>query len=132
MPRYRSPGMDSDLDAVRELSRTFFEKEAQSNIAKFAEQHRVDRDAWNRAGELPPAQLDEWRRRTACFLGVTTFEGGHFYLRSDGCHAVRALLADQRRCQPPTADSRERTGVAWVTTDNDSLPEPNSLQRSHR
>jgi medium-chain acyl-[acyl-carrier-protein] hydrolase len=69
-----------------------------------------------------PAQLDEWRRRTACFLGVTTFEGGHFYLRSGGSHALRALLADLRRCQPPATDAR----------DDDSLPEPNSLQRSHR
>jgi hypothetical protein len=32
MPRYRSPWMDSDLDAVRELSRTFFETEAPANI----------------------------------------------------------------------------------------------------
>jgi hypothetical protein len=52
MPHYRSPWMDSDLDAVRELSRTFFETEAQFNIANFAEQHRVDRDALNRAGKL--------------------------------------------------------------------------------
>ena len=52
MPDSRSPWMDSDLEALRELSRAFLEKEIQPNLDKFIDQHHVDRDLWNRAGEL--------------------------------------------------------------------------------
>ena len=49
---HRSPWMNADLDALRELSRAFYEKELQPYIDKFSEQHHVDRDVWTRAGEL--------------------------------------------------------------------------------
>jgi acyl-CoA dehydrogenase len=49
---YRSAWMDADLEALRELARAFYEKELQPNIEKFAEQHHVARDLWNKAGEL--------------------------------------------------------------------------------
>jgi acyl-CoA dehydrogenase len=52
MSGYRSPWMDADLDALRELARAFYAKEVQPNFDKFAEQHHVDRDLWNKAGEL--------------------------------------------------------------------------------
>jgi long-chain-acyl-CoA dehydrogenase len=52
MPDAKSPWMDPDLEALRELSRAFFETEIQPNIDKFADQHHVDRDVWTRAGEL--------------------------------------------------------------------------------
>jgi acyl-CoA dehydrogenase len=52
MPAYRSYWMDEDLDAVRDLARSFCEKEIQPNLDKFIEQHHVDRDLWNKAGEL--------------------------------------------------------------------------------
>lgn len=48
----RSPWMDSDLDALRDLARSFCEKEIKPNIAKFIDQHHVDRELWNAAGEL--------------------------------------------------------------------------------
>jgi acyl-CoA dehydrogenase len=44
--------MTNDLDALRELARDFFAKEVAPNIDKFIEQHHVDRDLWNRAGEV--------------------------------------------------------------------------------
>lgn len=52
MPNRRSPWMTDDLDALRELARAFCEKEIAPNIEKFIGQHQVDRDLWNKAGEL--------------------------------------------------------------------------------
>lgn len=52
MTTYRSSWMDEDLDALRELARSFCEKEIKPNTEKFIEQHHVDRDLWNKAGEL--------------------------------------------------------------------------------
>lgn len=52
MPGYRSPWMDSDLDALRSLARAFYQKELEPYIDKFVEQHHVDRDLWCKAGEL--------------------------------------------------------------------------------
>jgi acyl-CoA dehydrogenase len=50
--RYRSPWETAELDAVRELARTFFMKEAAPLEEKFARQGRPDRELWRRAGEL--------------------------------------------------------------------------------
>ena len=44
--------MNTDLEALRELARAFYEKEVQPRIDKFAEQHHVNRDLWDKAGEL--------------------------------------------------------------------------------
>lgn len=52
MSNRRSPWMTDDLDALRELARAFCEKEIAPNIEKFIGQHQVDRDLWNKAGEL--------------------------------------------------------------------------------
>ncbi|MEV6427758.1 acyl-CoA dehydrogenase family protein [Nocardia sp. NPDC051463] len=52
MPAYRSSWMNDDLDALRDLARAFFEKEVAPNVDKYIEQHHVDRDLWNKAGEL--------------------------------------------------------------------------------
>ncbi|UDY24351.1 acyl-CoA dehydrogenase family protein [Nocardioides sp. Kera G14] len=52
MPPRRSPWMDSDLDDFRDLARTFMEKEVKPNIEKYIEQKHVDRELWNRAGEM--------------------------------------------------------------------------------
>lgn len=49
---YRSPWMNADLDALRDLARSFYEKEVQAHIDKFSEQHQVDRGLWTKAGEL--------------------------------------------------------------------------------
>jgi acyl-CoA dehydrogenase len=52
MSDHRSPWMNTDLDALRELVRGFYRKEVQPRIAKFADQHCVDRELWNKAGDL--------------------------------------------------------------------------------
>ncbi|MCP2292088.1 acyl-CoA dehydrogenase family protein [Nocardia amikacinitolerans] len=52
MAAYRSCWMNDDLDALRELARAFFEKEVAPNVDKYIAQHHVDRDLWNKAGEL--------------------------------------------------------------------------------
>ncbi|MEI7058729.1 acyl-CoA dehydrogenase family protein [Nocardioides sp. CCNWLW239] len=48
----RSPWMDQDLEDLRDLARTFCEKEIKPNIESFIANKQVDRDLWNRAGEL--------------------------------------------------------------------------------
>lgn len=50
--RRRSSWMNDELDALRDLADKFLAKELTPNIEKFAEQHHVDRDLWNKAGEL--------------------------------------------------------------------------------
>ncbi|AHH17950.1 acyl-CoA dehydrogenase [Nocardia nova SH22a] len=52
MPVHRSPWMDEDLDALTDLARRFFEKECAPNEDRWGRQHHVDREIWNRAGEL--------------------------------------------------------------------------------
>jgi acyl-CoA dehydrogenase len=44
--------MNDDLDALRDLARAFYDKEVAPNVDKYIEQHHVDRDLWNKAGEL--------------------------------------------------------------------------------
>ncbi|KOV79956.1 acyl-CoA dehydrogenase family protein [Nocardia sp. NRRL S-836] len=52
MGERRSRWMDSDLDQLRQLARTFMEKEVVPHQERFAEQKQVDRDLWRKAGEL--------------------------------------------------------------------------------
>ncbi|MGH3437680.1 MAG: acyl-CoA dehydrogenase family protein [Sciscionella sp.] len=44
--------MNSDLDAFRELARSFAEKELAPNQERWIEQKQVDRDLWTRAGDI--------------------------------------------------------------------------------
>ncbi|EON32952.1 MULTISPECIES: acyl-CoA dehydrogenase family protein [Gordonia] len=48
----RSSWEDDDLTALRDLARSFCGKEIKPNAEKFIEQHHVDRDLWNKAGDL--------------------------------------------------------------------------------
>jgi acyl-CoA dehydrogenase len=52
MPARRSPWMDQDLDDFRDLARTFCEKEIKPNVDRYIENKHVDRDLWNKAGEV--------------------------------------------------------------------------------
>ncbi|MFI9814319.1 acyl-CoA dehydrogenase family protein [Saccharothrix variisporea] len=52
MPTRRSPWMTDDLDQLRQLARTFFEKESVPNHERWAAQKHVDREFWTKAGEL--------------------------------------------------------------------------------
>jgi len=49
---YRSPWMDDDLDLFRDAARRFVENEIVPNDARWREQHHVDREIWNKAGEV--------------------------------------------------------------------------------
>ncbi len=51
MPR-RSPWMNTDLDDFRDLARTFAEKEIRPNVDAFIANKQVDRELWNKAGEV--------------------------------------------------------------------------------
>lgn len=48
----RSSWMNSDLDAFRDLARTFCQKELAPNYERWAEAKEVDRELWNKAGEV--------------------------------------------------------------------------------
>ena len=52
MPTRRSPWMNQELDDLRDLARTFSEKEIKPNIETFIKNKQVDRALWNKAGEL--------------------------------------------------------------------------------
>jgi acyl-CoA dehydrogenase len=48
---YRSPWMTEELEDLRQLARTFLDKEVVPHQARWAEQHMVDRDFWRAAGQ---------------------------------------------------------------------------------
>jgi acyl-CoA dehydrogenase len=52
MPARRSPWMTQDLDDLRDLARTFCEKEIKPHAETFIANKQVDRELWNKAGEL--------------------------------------------------------------------------------
>jgi acyl-CoA dehydrogenase len=55
MPARRSPWMDSadgELDDLRDLARSFCEKEIKPHAETFIANKQVDRELWNKAGEL--------------------------------------------------------------------------------
>ncbi|TCJ93862.1 acyl-CoA dehydrogenase family protein [Nocardia alba] len=52
MAAKRSSWMNEDLDALRDMTRAFMAKELVPNVDKYREQHHVDRDLWNKAGEV--------------------------------------------------------------------------------
>jgi acyl-CoA dehydrogenase len=49
---YRSPWMTDELDMLRVTARRFFEDEVAPKADKFRRQHHIDRDVWQKAGEL--------------------------------------------------------------------------------
>jgi acyl-CoA dehydrogenase len=52
MPAARAAWSDDDIEAFRELARSFFEKECAPNEDRWCEQQHVDREVWLKAGEL--------------------------------------------------------------------------------
>ena len=49
---YRGTWENEETDDLRSLTRNFLEKEAKPNLARWAEEHKIDREFWNKAGEL--------------------------------------------------------------------------------
>jgi acyl-CoA dehydrogenase len=52
MPAPRPAWSDDDIEAFRELARSFFDKECAPNEDRWCEQQHVDREVWLKAGEL--------------------------------------------------------------------------------
>jgi len=52
MPAPRPAWSDDDIEAFRELARTFFEKECAPHEERWCEQQHVDREVWRKAGDL--------------------------------------------------------------------------------
>ncbi|PZS32663.1 MAG: acyl-CoA dehydrogenase [Pseudonocardiales bacterium] len=52
MPAPRPAWSDDDIEAFRELARSFFDKECAPNEGRWCEQQHVDREVWLKAGEL--------------------------------------------------------------------------------
>jgi acyl-CoA dehydrogenase len=52
MPATRPAWSDDDIEAFRDLARSFFEKECAPHEQRWGEQQHVDREIWNKAGEL--------------------------------------------------------------------------------
>jgi acyl-CoA dehydrogenase len=52
MPSPRPAWSDDDIEAFRELARSFFDKECAPNEDRWCEQQHVDREVWLKAGEL--------------------------------------------------------------------------------
>lgn len=51
-PQYRSPWVDDEIVALKEMAVKFFQNEALPHRERWAEQKHVDREFWNKAGEL--------------------------------------------------------------------------------
>jgi acyl-CoA dehydrogenase len=49
-PDYRSPWETDDQRLLRKHAAAFFRREATPNEERWAEQHQVDREFWNKAG----------------------------------------------------------------------------------
>lgn len=49
---YRGSWENEETDDLRSLTRNFLEKEAKPNLARWAEEHKINREFWNKAGEL--------------------------------------------------------------------------------
>ena len=52
MDAYRSAWLDDELDLFRDAVRRFVQMEIVPHDARWREQHHVDRENWNKAGEV--------------------------------------------------------------------------------
>ena len=97
MNAYRSPWMDDELDLFRDAARRFVENEVAPNDARWREQKHVDREIWNKAGEVGllctdiPAEYGGVGGDARHEAIVTEEMGGHG-ITSIG-HTVHSILA---------------------------------------
>ncbi len=75
-----SPWMNAELLELRDLAAKFFSAELAPHAQRFAEQHHVDRELWNRAGELG----------LLCMSIPEEYGGGGGYFRARGGRPRRA------------------------------------------
>ena len=97
MNAYRSPWMDEELELFRDAARRFVENEVAPNDARWREQKHVDREIWNKAGEVGllctdiPAEYGGVGGDARHEAIVTEEMGGHG-ITSIG-HTVHSILA---------------------------------------
>ena len=97
MNAYRSPWMDEELELFRDAARRFVENEVVPNDARWREQKHVDREIWNKAGEVGllctdiPAEYGGVGGDARHEAIVTEEMGGHG-ITSIG-HTVHSILA---------------------------------------
>ncbi len=97
MNAYRSPWMDEELELFRDAARRFVENEVVPNDARWREQKHVDREIWNKAGEVGllctdiPAEYGGVGG-DARHEAIVTEEMGRHGITSIG-HTVHSILA---------------------------------------
>jgi alkylation response protein AidB-like acyl-CoA dehydrogenase len=94
----RAPWSDDDIEAFRDLARTFFEKDCAPNEQRWGEQQHVDRDVWRKAGDIG----------LLCPSIPTEYGGG------GGTFAHEAVIAEEQvlRMAPSLGTSVHSTIVA--------------------
>jgi len=125
---YRSAWMDDELDLFRDAARRFIEHEIVPNDARWREQHHVDREIWNKAGEVGllctdiPAEYGGVGG-DARHEAVVAEEMGRHGITSFG-HVVHSILAhyvlnygteEQKRDWLPRMASGELVGAIAMT-----------------
>ena len=97
MNAYRSPWMDEELELFRDAARRFVENEVVPNDARWRAQKHVDREIWNKAGEVGllctdiPAEYGGVGG-DARHEAIVTEEMGRHGITSIG-HTVHSILA---------------------------------------
>jgi len=125
---YRSPWMDDELELFRDAARRFVEHEIVPNDARWREQHHVDREIWNKAGDVGllctdiPAEYGGLGGDARHEAVVVEEMGGHG-ITSFG-HMVHSILAhyvlnygseEQKRNWLPRMASGELVGAIAMT-----------------
>jgi len=125
---YRSPWLDDELELFRDAARRFIEHEIVPNDARWREQHHVDREIWNKAGEVGllctdiPAEYGGVGG-DARHEAVVAEEMGRHGITSFG-HVVHSILAhyvlnygseEQKRDWLPRMASGELVGAIAMT-----------------
>jgi len=125
---YRSAWMDDELEMFRDAARRFVENEIVPNDARWREQHHVDREIWNKAGEVGllctdiPAEYGGVGG-DARHEAVVAEEMGHHGITSLG-HTVHSILAhyvlnygseEQKRRWLPRMATGELVGAIAMT-----------------
>ena len=80
MPTTRPAWSDDDVEAFRDLAHSFLEKECAPHEERWGEQQHVDREVWNKAGELG----------LLCPSIPTEYGGG------GGTFALEAVMAEEQ------------------------------------
>src|SRR6185503_10416174 len=110
MADYRSPWMDDELDLFRDAARRFVESEILPHDARFREQHHVDRELWNKAGDVRHEAIvvEELGRRGITSLGHSVHSIVAHYLLNYGTE-------EQRKRWLPRMASGELVGAIAMT-----------------